>query len=515
MVAELKFRGEEEELKTVLSSAVFGRSQNLAKILQYVCDRYFENGQAGLSEYGIAVEALGRQASFDPTQNAAVRVEFHRLREKLQKYYETAGADHSLKISFHPGSYSPIFARTQEARKQPRSQAEVLPSGARPEPVAGGDLPPRPRRSYAFQAVLAVAVLGALVLVARWKWESSKVESVREASAPASQPRGSAAAANNEAVRIAAGYTGTQYIDRAGKIWGPDRNFKGGEGEVWPRHLLLRTVDPTLYQTGRTGTFSYHIPLRPGIYELHLYFAEQHFGPGDMGAKAEGLRIYSIRLNGQMLLESFDPIRDAGGPDTVTERVFKDISPAKDGLLHLEFIQISGNPLVNAIEIVPGLPGKLRPVRMVEQPNCLTDSENHTWEPSRYFRGGADTPRGGKVEGTTDPDLYDGERFGNFDYEIPVATGRYTIKLYFAEAYLGTRLDRTQRGGASARVFDVYCNGHTLLRNFDIFKEAGGANRALVKSFHGLEPDGTGKLRLEFVPVKDNACVNAVEVVNE
>jgi hypothetical protein len=118
------------------------------------------------------------------------------------------------------------------------------------------------------------------------------------------------------------------------------------------------------------------------------------------------------------------------------------------------------------------------------------------------------------VEGTRDPDLYDGERFGNFDYQIPVATGRYTVKLYFAEAYIGTRLDRTQRG-SGARVFDVYCNGHTLLRNFDIFKEAGGANRALVKTFHGLEPDGTGKLRLELVPAKDNACVNAIEVVNE
>ena len=194
--------------------------------------------------------------------------------------------------------------------------------------------------------------------------------------------------------------------------------------------------------------------------------------------------------------------------------MFKDISPAKEGLLHLEFVRISGNALVNAIEIVPGLPGKLRPIRMVEQPNCLNDSENHTWEPARYYRGGVDIPRDGKVEGTNDPDLFDGERYGNFDYQIPVAAGRYTVKLYFAENFIGTRFDAQHRG-AGTRVFDVYCNGHTLLRNFDILKEAGGPSRALVKAFHGLEPDGTGKLRLEFVPTRDNACVSAVEVVNE
>lgn len=512
MAAEPKFREEEEELKAVLSSGVFGRSQNLAKVLQYVCERYFENGRAGLSEYEIAVEALGRQATFDPTQNAAVRVEFHRLREKLQRYYESEGADHSLKITFQPGSHSPLFVRTPEAGEQPRSQEEALPTGVQPEPAARQDL--RPRRGYILKAVLAAAALGVLVLVARWNWESSKVEPVHGAAALAGQLGGSAAPASHEEIRIAAGYKGTQYIDRAGEIWGPDQYFQGGNAEIWPRRLLLRTVDPTLFQTSRTGPFSYRIPLRPGIYELHLYFAEQHFGPGNVGEKAEGTRIFDILLNGHMLLEAFDPVRDAGGPDIATERVFKDVSPAKDGFLHLEFLQISGNPLVNAIEVVPGLPGKLRPIRMVEQPNCLNDSGNHTWKPARYFRGGVDTPRDGKVEGTKDPDLYDGERYGNFDYQIPVDTGRYTVKLYFAENFIGTRLDIRQRG-AGARVFDVYCNGHTLLHNFDIFKEAGGAGRALVKTFHGLEPDGTGKLRLEFVPAKENACVNAVEVVNE
>ena len=70
-------------------------------------------------------------------------------------------------------------------------------------------------------------------------------------------------------------------------------------------------------------------------------------------------------------------------------------------------------------------------------------------------------------------------------------------------------------GGAGSRIFDVYCNGVALLRNFDIFKEAGGSLKALDKTFHNLEPNAEGKLLLTFVPVRDYACLNAVEVEYE
>jgi hypothetical protein len=509
---EPKFREEREEVRVVLSSGIFGRSQNLAKIFQYVCDRYIDKGQGDFSEYEIATEALGRQASFDPTQNATVRVEFHRLRERLQKYYETEGLQHALKITFQPGSYSPKFVRTPMVSNEGVTREGPLPIGRRPE-FGGEGLPASPRRSYVFGAIVVIAALGAVILLMHWRGKS-KAKLIPGTSAPAGQPSGPAATVSSEEVRIAAGYPNAQYIDRAGKIWGRDRYFEGGQTESLPRQFILRTQDPTLFQTDRFGLFSYHIPLRPGIYELHLYFAEQRFGGARAGG--ESSRIFNILLNGHVLLESFDPLKDAGGPDTATERVFKDVSPAKDGFLHLEFGKFISEPFVNAIGVVPGLPGKLRTVRIVEQPNCITDKQNHIWEPSRYFRGGQESLHEVKVEGTNDPDLYDGDRHGNFDYEIPVDTGRYTVRLYFAENFIGAKNTGGAKLGVGARVFDVYCNGQTLLRNFDIFKEAGGASRALVKTFHGLEPNGLGKLRLEFVPgVKENACVSAIEVESE
>jgi hypothetical protein len=53
------------------------------------------------------------------------------------------------------------------------------------------------------------------------------------------------------------------------------------------------------------------------------------------------------------------------------------------------------------------------------------------------------------------------------------------------------------------------------LKNFDIAKEAGGLNRSLDRTFHGLEPNAQGKLVLSFVPVVNYACINALEIIPE
>jgi hypothetical protein len=58
-----------------------------------------------------------------------------------------------------------------------------------------------------------------------------------------------------------------------------------------------------------------------------------------------------------------------------------------------------------------------------------------------------------------------------------VAERRYTVRLYFAEL---------EAVGPGERVFDVGLQGETVLRKFDILKEAGGRNRGVVKEFKGV-----------------------------
>jgi hypothetical protein len=61
-------------------------------------------------------------------------------------------------------------------------------------------------------------------------------------------------------------------------------------------------------------------------------------------------------------------------------------------------------------------------------------------------------------------------------------------------------------------VFDVYCNGKVLLKDFDLARETGQSD-IVVRRATGLEPSAQGKLVLNFVPVQGYASVTGIEVV--
>jgi Malectin domain len=117
-----------------------------------------------------------------------------------------------------------------------------------------------------------------------------------------------------------------------------------------------------------------------------------------------------------------------------------------------------------------------------------------------------------------DPEMYETERWGHFSYAIPATPGRYRATFHFIEhrfdaanrdRYGETSPDEPGEGG---RLFSVFCNGKTILRDVNLIKEA-GANRPLLRKVNGLEPNAQGKLLLEFVPTRNYATVTAIEVV--
>jgi len=86
------------------------------------------------------------------------------------------------------------------------------------------------------------------------------------------------------------------------------------------------------------------------------------------------------------------------------------------------------------------------------------------------------------------------------------------VTLHFAETWFNPN----SLGGIGSRVFDVYCNGTTLLKNFDILKETNGAgNRPVVKIFHNVQASPQGKIDLTFVPINNYALLTALEVSQE
>jgi hypothetical protein len=349
--------------------------------------------------------------------------------------------------------------------------------------------------------------------VVAWRSRTRQMNGVSLASLAETSSAAGVASPGDE-IRILAGYSKGNYIDRRGRVWQGDRYFKGGAPFTMQQQTIARTLDQAIFQQSRAGEFSYDIPLKRGVYELRLYFAETQFGPTTFAGGGESSRVFDVDMNGKPLWMGFDVYRDAGGDDIAYERVLKDVAPASDGHLHLGFHPSSREkPFLNALEIVPGIPGKLHPIRLVARDGSYTDRAGQIWSPDRYFLHGRLASHAGAVQNTPDPDLYTAERYGNFDYAIPVAPGMYGVTLRFAETYFGA--GNSGLGGKNSRLFDVYCNGVALLRDFDIFKEAGGASRALDKTFHGLKPNGQGLLDLSFIPSENYAEVNAIEVVDE
>lgn len=533
-VAAVSAEAARAELAAVLASGTFARARSLSSLLSYLCEKQLSGGGDQLKEYTIAVEAYGRAADFQQKENSIVRVEIKRLRDKLRHYYETEGADHEVQISIPVGQYVPVFLPRESVTQTapPAPVNESLPAQAKAPATISADSSPnleaevaRGRSSiesgrWRWLGISAGVVLAVVVsLLALKPWRSSDAHTSTDAARSTTNlpaTNNVSATADTEEIRILAGTQAAKYIDRAGRVWSGDRYFTGGAPFKTAKPLIYRTLDPEMYQAGRQGDFSYDIPLKPGVYELRLHFAENFHGPEEPQGGGETSRLFAVSANDQPLLRPLDILSEADGSRTAEIKVFKDISPAADGLLHLRFYSwTNGKALVNALEILPARAGAMRPIRFTTHDKPIFTSDGREWLPDGYFKGGRTIPRPGNVLGTSEPELYQSERFGHFSYAIPVAPGRYTVTLHFAERFFGPANPAPTGKGPGSRVFHVFCNGAWLLKNFDIYQAAGSQHVAVVRKFSGLTPNEQDKLLLEFKPVANYPLVNAIEVVDE
>ena len=64
-----------------------------------------------------------------------------------------------------------------------------------------------------------------------------------------------------------------------------------------------------------------------------------------------------------------------------------------------------------------------------------TSSTGVTYRADTFFTGGSTNSTTATITGTSDPTLYQTERYGQFEYDIPVANGIYDVRFHFAELY--------------------------------------------------------------------------------
>jgi hypothetical protein len=142
------------------------------------------------------------------------------------------------------------------------------------------------------------------------------------------------------------------------------------------------------------------------------------------------------------------------------------------------------------------------PYRIHSGGGAVADASGLGWSADGDYSGGSTWSTASGIAATASPNLYQTCRYGNFTYTLPVSNGSYTVTLKFAEI---------SRTGPGQRQFNVAINGNSVLSNFDVFAQAGGANIALDKSFPVTVTGG--QISIQFTTgASDLPLVNAIDV---
>ncbi|MDC7787488.1 hypothetical protein PQJ75_09285 [Rhodoplanes sp. TEM] len=144
-------------LARITASQRFRDSPQIAAFLTYVVERTLAGKAEQIKGYTIAVEAFGRDASFDPNSQSIVRTEAARLRQELARYYAEPGRDDPIRIELPRGRYVPVFVRRavpdcdvtpdRDAAAEPATAPvpPAPPAVVTPPPVSA---PPAARRRF-------------------------------------------------------------------------------------------------------------------------------------------------------------------------------------------------------------------------------------------------------------------------------------------------------------------------------------------------------------------------------
>ena len=112
------------QIQRVLQSVPFRNAATLQQLLQFLASRALDHSQQEpLKEYTIGVEAFGRSQDFDPKTDTIVRVQIHRLRQKLKEYYDSDGSRDPILIEIPKGHYLPRFELLTPADQGPSALA--------------------------------------------------------------------------------------------------------------------------------------------------------------------------------------------------------------------------------------------------------------------------------------------------------------------------------------------------------------------------------------------------------
>jgi hypothetical protein len=164
----------------------------------------------------------------------------------------------------------------------------------------------------------------------------------------------------------------------------------------------------------------------------------------------------------------------------------------------------AAQPAANGNTIfLPLITQQIPPIRIDTGASAsYTDSGGNVWAADTGFIGGQVGNYGNiGIANTSDPRIYQTERFNLTGYAIPVANGSYTVRLHFMEGFYTS---------AGRRLIDVNVEG-TPINDIDVFAEAGGVRTALIKTVDVTVSDN--QLNLTFTASPGETMIHGIEVI--
>jgi hypothetical protein len=144
-----------EELTRVLASHEFRSSKRSQEFLRFVVEHTLRGAADILKERTIGIEVFGRPTSYDPSDDATVRVKAGEVRKRLGLYYSTQGAVNPLRIELPSGTYVPEFHVMEATPAEAPHVERVAPVTAR-----AVEIPWRERTLWAVAGALIAAAIG-------------------------------------------------------------------------------------------------------------------------------------------------------------------------------------------------------------------------------------------------------------------------------------------------------------------------------------------------------------------
>jgi hypothetical protein len=146
----------QNQVERLLHSDELRGSEVLRRLLKFLAEKSICGAADDLNEYAVAIDGLGKPASYDPRHNSAVRIQMGRLRQKLADYYRGEGLNDPVFIDLPKGR----FKLKCELRDDP-----AIASSAEPMDLALSSAHPRAKRvreiikALRFPAAVAAGML--------------------------------------------------------------------------------------------------------------------------------------------------------------------------------------------------------------------------------------------------------------------------------------------------------------------------------------------------------------------